>query len=130
MLKEQVEEVIAEYYVSIGVEPDYFTRKSEQAQSRAAMMCALSDSMTASAISRIFKKHHATVLHHRKSHEANVACWDGYNDKYEIARSMVNVNLRSKTIQSQLDRIEKEIGRLNEISNKLKKSIQLTNNHE
>jgi len=130
MLKEQVEQVVADYYESIGIEPDYTTRKSEQTQSRAAMMCALRDTLTASAIGRLFSKNHATVLHHRKAHEGNIDCWNGYNHKYEIARSMVNVNLRSKTVQSQINRIENEIKRLNESSEKLKNSIKLISENE
>lgn len=133
MLREQVErveQVIADYYVSIGIEPDYTTRAREQVQSRAAIMCALEDSLTATDIGKLFGKDHATVLHHRKLHEGNLESWDGYTHKYEIARSMVNVNLRSKTVQSQINRIESEIKRLNESAEKLKKSIQLISENE
>tara|TARA_B100001093_G_scaffold251050_1_gene240473 strand:+ start:762 stop:1154 length:393 start_codon:yes stop_codon:yes gene_type:complete len=130
MLREQVEQVIADYYVSIGVEPNYLTRKTEQVQSRAAMMCALADSMTATSIARVFGKDHATVLHHKKGHEANLYSWYGYSDKYKIARSMVNVNLRSNTVQCQIDRIENEISKLKELSDRLKNSIQLIKKDE
>ena len=130
MLKEQVVQIISDYYVSIGVEPDYSTRKSEQTQSRAAMMCALRDTMTASDIGRVFGKDHATVLHHRKAHEGNMHCWDGYSYKYEIARSMVNINLRSRTVQAQISRIESEIKRLSKSAEELKKSIQLNSENE
>jgi len=130
MLIEQVKQVVDDYYNSIGVEPNYNTRKAEQAQSRAAIMCALRDTLSATAIAKIFGKHHATVLHHKKSHEANISCWEGYNHKYEIARSMVNVNLRSKTVQSQINRIESEIQRLNESAEKLKNSIKLISENE
>jgi len=130
MLKEQVKQVIRDYYVSIGIEPDYTTRISEQAQSRAAIMCALRDTLTATDIGRLFGKDHATVLHHRKSHEGNLESWHGYVHKYEIARSMVNVNLRSKTVQSQINRIESEIKRLNESAKKLKESIKLISENE
>lgn len=130
MLKEQIEQVISDYYESIGIEPNYTTRKSEQAQSRAAMMCALRDTLTATAIGKLFGKDHATVLHHRKAHEGNIESWNGYIHKYEIARSMVNVNLRSRTVLSQINRIEGEIERLNESAEKLKKSIKLINKDE
>lgn len=130
MFKEQVLEVIDDYYTSIGIEPNYNTRISEQSQSRAAMMCALEDTMSASAIGRIFGKDHATVLHHKKKHEGNMGCWDGYSNKYEIARSMVNVNLRSRTVQSQIKIIESEITRLNEAASKLKESIKLISRNE
>jgi len=130
MIKEQVELVISDYYESIGIKPDYTTRKSEQSQSRAAMMCALRDTLTASAIGRLFGKDHATVLHHKKAHDGNLESWHGYAHKYEIARSMVNVNLRSRTVQSQINRIESEIKRLNESAEKLKKSIQLISENE
>ena len=130
MLKEQIEQVISDYYESIGIEPNYTTWKSEQAQSRAAMMCALRDTLTATAIGKLFGKDHATVLHHRKAHEGNIESWNGYIHKYEIARSMVNVNLRSRTVLSQINRIEGEIKRLNESAEKLKKSIKLINKDE
>lgn len=130
MLKEQIEQVISDYYESIGIEPNYTTRKSDQAQSRAAMMCALRDTLTATAIGKLFGKDHATVLHHRKAHEGNIESWNGYIHKYEIARSMVNVNLRSRTVLSQINRIEGEIKRLNESAEKLKKSIKLINKDE
>jgi len=125
MHKEQLVAVIGEYYTSIGVEPDYSTRKSEQSQSRAAMMCALRDTITATDTARLFGKNHATVLHHKKCHDANMDCWDGYREKYEIARSMVNINLRARTVQSQIERIEDQIERLSISADKLRKSIQL-----
>ncbi len=130
MLREQVEQVVSDYYVSIGVEPNYLTRKAEQVQSRAAMMCALSDSMTATSIANIFGKDHATVLHHKKGHEANLHSWYGYSDKYKMARSMVNVNLRSNTVQCQIDRIEREIDKLKELSGRLRNSIKLIKRDE
>ncbi len=130
MDKQQVLEVIDDYYNSIGLEPDYSTRKSEQSQSRAAMMCALQGTLTASDTGRLFGKDHATVLHHKRCHEANMACWSGYREKYEIACSMVNVNLRSRTVQSQIKRLELEIERLTESANKLRKSIQLNSENE
>jgi hypothetical protein len=130
MHKEQLVAVISDYYKSIGVEPDYTTRKSEQSQSRAAMMCALKDTITATDTGRLFGKNHATVLHHKRCHDANMDCWDGYKEKYEIARSMVNINLRSRTVQSQIARIEDQIKRLRISADELRKSIQLNNQDE
>lgn len=106
--------VIDEYYNLLGIVQNN-SRKREQVQARAAMMVALKKFKTCSAVGRLFGMDHATVVHHCKNHAGNMATWDGYHEKYDVAEAMCAKNITHRTVQAKLDSIRNEIQRLQEV---------------
>lgn len=123
----EIEQVITEYYDLLGLELSK-SRVREQVQARAAMMVALKKYKTYSVVGRAFGMDHATVIHHVKNHEGNMSTWDGYSDKFDIAKAMCAKTIKYQTVQAKLNSVRHEIKRLQRIEFEMMKRVKETIN--
>lgn len=89
MTYEEIDSLVNLYYKRIGAEKTAKGRDHRNYKPRAAIMVALSDVCTATAIGRYFGRCHCSVLYAKKRHDTNLQFWDGYADMYYAAKSMM-----------------------------------------
>lgn len=89
MNQEEIDSLVNLYYKRIGVEKSNKGREHKDYKPRAAIMVALSDVCTCTAIGRYFGRRHCSVLYAKKRHEMNMQFWEGYADLYYAAKSMM-----------------------------------------
>lgn len=124
-MNSEIEQVIREYYDLLGLEYSK-SRVREQVQARAAMMVALKKYKPYSVVGRAFDMDHATVIHHCKNHEGNLATWGGYAEKFDIAKAMCAKTIKYKTVQAKLKSVRHEIKRLQRIEFEMMKRVRKT----
>jgi len=118
MRLDETKKVINDYYLALNIVPNT-TRYREQVQARSAMMVALCAFMSKTEVAKAFDMHHASVIHHMKNHEGNLASWTGYAEKFEIAERVCHGKLRMPSIEIKLSRVRNEIKRLKIIEQQL-----------
>ena len=102
MTESEASIVISHYHELINIEPDG-TRHAEQVKAKAPMINALCKYMTKSGVARVYKHNHATIIHHLRNHEGNMASWPGYKENFEIAS---NITRRAHSNQSRASKVE------------------------
>jgi hypothetical protein len=105
------------YYLELGLTPSK-TRMKEQVQARAAIMVALREYTTTTAIGKLFGMDHSSVVHHCRKHDENIMYWDGYAKMFDIAKKHCR-KLRYEPRQAKLKTVRLEINRLKRIEQKL-----------
>jgi|GEM_PF-4344824 hypothetical protein len=116
-MNSEMKSLLAGYYLELGLTPSR-TRMKEQVQARAAVMVALRQYTTTTAIGKLFDMDHSSVVHHCKKHDANMVYWKGYAKMFEIAKKHCKT-LRYKSRQAKLKTVRLEINRLKRLERNL-----------
>ena len=116
-MNSEMKTLLAGYYLELGLTPNR-TRMKEQVQARAAVMVALRQYTTTTAIGKLFDMDHSSVVHHCKKHDANMVYWKGYAKMFEIAKKHCKT-LRYKSRQAKLKTVRLEINRLKRLERNL-----------
>jgi len=116
-MNSEMKSLLAGYYLELGLTPSR-TRMKEQVQARAAIMVALRQYTTTTAIGKLFDMDHSSVVHHCKKHDANMVYWKGYAKMFEIAKKHCKT-LRYKSRQAKLKTVRLEINRLKRLERNL-----------
>jgi|DEB0MinimDraft_6_1074348.scaffolds.fasta_scaffold67677_1 hypothetical protein len=116
-MNSEMKALLTGYYLELGLTPSK-TRMKEQVQARAAIMVALREYTTTTAIGKLFGMDHSSIVHHCRKHDANIMYWDGYAKMFDIAKKHCRM-LRYKSRQAKLKTVRLEINRLKRIEQKL-----------
>ena len=116
-MNSEMKALLTGYYLELGLTPSK-TRMKEQVQARAAIMVALREYTTTTAIGKLFGMDHSSVVHHCRKHDDNVLYWKGYAKMFDIAKKHCRT-LRYKSRQAKLKTVRLEINRLKRIEQKL-----------
>jgi hypothetical protein len=114
--------LVEEYYKVFGITPSK-RRITRQVQARAAMMSALRQYSTTTAIGELFSMDHSSVVHHTRKHEANMSMWAGYKEFFFVAQKMCRQVFKNKTIQGKIKSVQLEIRRLKSIEKRLTENL-------
>ena len=131
----KVQKMLSEYYKELNLIPRNNSRLAYQVQPRAAMMVAMTKEMPVVNVARSFGMNHATVLHHKRKHKANLEYWVGYKDNYDLARSLCDTWLKREKIQSAISRVNRRIKTLQGVAEQLNQrltneQLQVQNNED
>ena len=131
----KVQKMLSEYYKELNLIPRNNSRLAYQVQPRAAMMVAMTKEMPVVNVSRSFGMNHATVLHHKRKHKANLEHWVGYKDNYDLARSLCDTWLKREKIESAISRVNRRIKTLQSVAEQLNQrltneQLQVQNNED
>lgn len=112
-LLERSKRVVDLTYVALDI-PKENTRKADQVQMRAAIGVALfeyvADAMAGAALGR----DRTTVLHHNQKHKENLEQWNGYKEKYDVAKSIADHELSNVALERRVQIIDKHMKMLQE----------------
>jgi len=116
-MNSEMKSLLTGYYLELGLTPNR-TRMKEQVQARAAVMVALRQYTTTTAIGKLFDMDHSSVVHHCKKHDVNMVYWKGYAKMFEVAKKHCKT-LRYKSRQAKLKTVRLEINRLKRLERNL-----------
>ena len=119
-LIENGREALNLYFKTIGIEFDSKARHLKHTQPRIAFGVALTKHIGDSLTSDVLGKDRTTIIHYKRTHDDNMAVWDGYDTFFETAQYIVD-SYFSET--AKLDRIAYIDKMIREMI-KEKKSIQ------
>ena len=119
-MNSEMKTLLAGYYLELGLTPNR-TRMKEQVQARAAIMVALRQHTTTTAIGKLFDMDHSSVVHHCRKHNDNLLYWKGYSKMFDLAKKYCRV-LNYKSKQAKLKTIRLEINRLKRLEQIIKSS--------
>tara|TARA_A100001391_G_C4850926_1_gene219697 strand:- start:44 stop:484 length:441 start_codon:yes stop_codon:yes gene_type:complete len=124
-LIEQGKEARNIYYDSIGQEFSPTDRQFKNSQPRIAIGVALSRHIGDSLTADVLHKDRTTIIHYKKTHDANLKNWDGYALLSETAEYIVNSYFEGAAKLDRLQYIDKTVNEL------LKEKLQIqTQLHE
>ena len=128
--KEKVKEAIQLFYELLGLQPDQSRRLEQNIARQAIANCLLfTGNLQITTVSKLLGRHHSTILHYRKKHEANLASWHDYARHYNLAVRVVAPSVAG-SFQSQINYIDYQIEKLQEQKQELLDSLKLAEEAE
>ena len=128
-LIEQGKEALEMYYKTIGQKYDADSRHFKHSQPRMAFGLALSRHIGDTLTADVIQKDRTTVIHYKKSHDANMFGWDGYDTYYETAEYVVNTYFDGMAKVNRIEYIDKIVNKLLKeklsIQSKLNEQLQV-----
>jgi len=128
-LIEQGKEALEMYYKTIGQKYDADSRHFKHSQPRMAFGLALSRHIGDTLTADVIQKDRTTVIHYKKSHDANMFGWDGYDTYYETAEYVVNTYFDGMAKINRIEYIDKIVNKLLKeklsIQSKLNEQLQV-----
>ena len=112
-LLERSKRVVDLTYIALDI-PKENTRKAGQVQTRAAIGVALFEYVSDVVAGKALGRDRTTVLHHNQNHEANLEQWNGYKEKYDVAKSIADHELSNVALERRVQIIDKHIKMLQE----------------
>ena len=105
-------QVVNDSYRAMGIVKKPSLRTSEQAQTRAAIACAMVRNFHTTDISLALEKDRTTVSYYKRMHENNVVGWRGYEDKYKIAKSIAEGKILIDDVRAQIIALNKQLSHI------------------
>jgi|TARA_X000001388_G_scaffold70858_2_gene60295 hypothetical protein len=84
-------------------------KDDEQAQVRAAIGVALSAYLKPGHVAKAMGKDRTMLYHYNKNHEGNLKTWNGYSQKYEVAKDVAKATMDEATRTYKIMLIENRI---------------------
>jgi hypothetical protein len=114
------------FYSAIHLTPNQ-SRLQEQVRARSALCKAFEPYAIQEEIATILGKDRTTLCHSLRQHDAWVATWEGYKNKYTIAKEIVDRRMSSIPIKERINGIQNRINFLEEEKQLLETQINLIN---
>ena len=114
------------FYSAINLAPNQ-SRRQEQVKARSALCKAFEPYAVQEEIAVVLGKDRSTLCHALRQHDAWVATWEGYEDKYTIAKEIIDRRMASVSIKGRINGIQNRITFLEEEKRELENQINLIN---
>jgi len=111
MKKQIIETVVEETYNTVGL-PRCKSRRTANAQMRAAMGSALGDYFQQQEIADALNIDRSTVCHYKRNHSNNLNHWEGYRFKYNIAKEISDSKITARDKEADIEATLKQIKEL------------------
>lgn len=114
------------FYSAIHLIPSP-SQHQEQVKARAALAKAFEPYAVQEESAIVLGKERTTLCHSLRQHDGWMATWDGYKDKYLIAKELIDRRMSSIPIKERVHGIQNRINFLEEEKQLLETQINLIN---
>lgn len=114
------------FYSAINLTPSK-SRHQEQIRARSALAKAFEPHAVQEETAIVLGKDRSTLCHSLRQHDAWIATWEGYEDKYTIAKEIIDRRMASVSIKGRINGIQNRINFLEEEKQLLETQINLIN---
>jgi hypothetical protein len=114
------------FYSAIHLIPNS-SRHQEQVKARAALAKAFEPHAVQEESAIVLGKERSTLCHALRQHDGWITTWDGYEDRYVIAKEIVDRRMCSVSIKGRINGIQNRINFLEEEKQLLETQINLIN---
>lgn len=114
------------FYSAIHLTPNT-SRHQEQVKARAALAKAFEPYAVQQESAIVLGKDRSTLCHALRQHDGWMATWDGYKDRYLIAKELIDRRMSAISLKGRINGIQNRINFLEEEKQLLETQINLIN---